>query len=59
MKALAWYTIIYNGLLIIAFILTAAGLIEAPPFTVLEDLVWALFTVPVLILGILCIRRSK
>ena len=59
MKGLAWYTIIFNSLVIIAFILTAAGVVEKPPFTVLEDITWAVFTVPVLILGILIVRRPK
>ena len=59
MKALAVYTIIFNGLLIILFILAAAGIMQKPPFTVLEDLLWAIFTVPVFIFGILAARRYK
>ena len=59
MKALAWYTAIFNGLLIILFIITAAGVVAKPPFSALEDILWAVFTVPVLILGILVIRRQK
>ena len=57
MKALAWYTIIFNALLIIALLLSAVGVVPPAPFTALEDIVWAVFTVPVLILGILVIRE--
>lgn len=57
MKALAWYTIIFNLVVIILFVLHAAGAVATPPFTTLEDVLWALFTVPAVILGILIIRK--
>ncbi len=59
MKALAWYTIIFNGLLIIAFILAAAGVVPPAPFSLAEDIVWAVLTVPVLILGILAVKKTR
>lgn len=57
MKALAWYTVVFNGLLIITLILAAVGVVPPAPFTLLEDIAWAVLTVPVVILGILVIRR--
>ncbi|MFH1031488.1 MAG: hypothetical protein V1767_02840 [Chloroflexota bacterium] len=57
MNALAWYTIIFNGLVIILFILSAAGLVAKPPMTVLEDIAWAVFSIPVFILGILALKK--
>ncbi|MFC1862046.1 hypothetical protein ACFLT4_03620 [Chloroflexota bacterium] len=57
MKALAWYTVIFNGLLIIALILAAVGVVPPAPFSLLEDIAWAVLTLPVLILGILLIRN--
>ena len=59
MKALAWYTIIFNLVLIVLFILTSAGVVETPPFSWLETIVWAVFMVPVVILGIQVIKQSK
>ncbi len=59
MKALAWYTAIFNILIIIIFILSMAGLVPSPPFTTFEGVVWAVLTVPVVILGILVIRRLE
>ena len=59
MRALGWYTLIFNLLVIAMFILHAAGRIETPPFTVLEDLLWALFSVPVVILGIMATRYRR
>ena len=57
MKALAWYTVIFNSLIIIVLILAAVGVVPPAPFTLIEDIVWAVFTVPVLILGILVVRE--
>ncbi|MBI4185914.1 MAG: hypothetical protein HY530_00205 [Chloroflexi bacterium] len=57
MKALAWYTAIFNALIIIIFILAVAGVVPPPPFTASEGIVWAVLTVPVVILGILVIKR--
>ena len=57
MKALAWYTIIFEGMVLIGFILNAAGIVGMPPFTRFEVTAWAVFTVPVFILGILAARR--
>ena len=59
MKALAWYTVVFNGLLIIALILAAVGVVPPAPFTLLEDIAWAVLTVPVLVLGILIIRKPR
>ena len=59
MKALGWYTVIYNLVLIILLILTSAGVVEQPPFTWLETIVWAVFTVPIVILGIRVIREPN
>jgi hypothetical protein len=59
MKALAWYTIIFNILVIIAFILNLTGVIAKPPFTALEGIAWAVLTVPVVILGIMVIMRIE
>ncbi len=59
MKALAWYTIIFNGLLIIALILTAVGIVPPAPFSLFEDIAWAVLTVPVLILGILAVKETR
>ena len=58
MKALAWYTVVFNLVLIILFILTSAGVVEAPPFSWLETILWAILTVPVIILGFLVIKRD-
>lgn len=59
MKALAWYTVIFNLAVIVLFLLHAAGMVKTPPFTVREDLAWAVFTVPVVILGFRVIKRPK
>ena len=57
MKALGWYTLVFNLLVIALFILHAAGRVETPPFTVLEDIAWMVFSLPVLVLGIMAARR--
>ncbi len=57
MRALAWYTAIFNILVIIFFILSMAGLVPPPPFTTFEGVAWAVLTVPVVILGILVLKR--
>ncbi|MBI2836208.1 MAG: hypothetical protein HYX85_00750 [Chloroflexi bacterium] len=59
MKLLGWYTVIFNLAVIVLFILHAAGMVKTPPFTVREDLAWAVFSVPVLILGLRVIKRPK
>lgn len=59
MKALAWYTAIFNILIIIFFILSMVGLVPPPPFTTFEGIAWAVLTVPVVILGILMIIRLE
>jgi len=59
MKALAWYSIIFNILVIIAFILFLAGVIDMPPFTTLEAVVWAVFAIPLVILGWMVIRKPQ
>ena len=58
MKALAWYTVIFNILIIIAFILFLAGAMDEPPFTNSEAVAWAALTVPVVILGLMVIRKK-
>ncbi len=57
MKALAWYTVILNTLIIIALILTGAGVIPPAPFTWFEDIFWVVLTLPVIVLGIRVIRE--
>jgi hypothetical protein len=52
MKALAWYTVIFNILVIIAFVLFFAGVLDTPPFTDLEAIAWAVLTIPVVIFGL-------
>jgi hypothetical protein len=59
MRVLGWYTVLFNLIVIAMFILHAAGRIETPPFTALEDLLWALFSVPVVILGAMATRYRK
>ncbi len=59
MKALAWYTAVFNVLIIIIFILSMAGLVPPPPFTTFEGAAWVVLTVPVVILGILVIKRAE
>ncbi|OGO30718.1 MAG: hypothetical protein A2Z29_00655 [Chloroflexi bacterium RBG_16_56_11] len=57
MKALAWYTVIFSILIIIAFILFLAGVMDEPPFTNSEAIAWAVLTVPQIILGIMVLRN--
>ncbi len=57
MKALAWYTVILNALIIIALILTGAGVIPPAPFSWGEDILWIVLTLPVIVLGIRVIRE--
>ena len=59
MKFLAWYTVFFNLAIIALFILHAAGVVDKPPFSQLEDIVWAVFTVPVVILGIWAAMKAK
>ena len=59
MKFLAWYTIIFNLAIIALFALHAKGMVSTPPFTPLEDIAWAVFTVPVVILGIWAVTKTK
>ena len=59
MKILAWYTAIFNILIIIIFMLSMAALIPPPPFTTFEVAAWVVLTVPVVILGILVIKKSE
>lgn len=58
MKALAWYTTIFSIVVILLFILLTIGLVPPPPLTAFEDLAWAVLTVPVVILGIMVIKKS-
>ena len=59
MKGMAWYTVIFNLVVIILFILHAIGVVETPPFTTLEDIIWAVFLIPVVIFGILVVRKPR
>lgn len=59
MRALGWYAIIFNILVIIAFILTMTGVIPKPPFSTLEGILWIAATVPVIILGVWVLIRIE
>lgn len=59
MKLLAWYTVLFNLGIIGLFVMQAAGKVAKPPFTPLEDIVWAVATVPVVILGIWATTKAK
>ncbi|HJX14067.1 MAG TPA: hypothetical protein VJ377_11155 [Dehalococcoidales bacterium] len=59
MKALAWYSVVFSILVIIAFILFLVGVIAEPPFTTSEAVVWAVLTIPVVVLGIMVIRKKE
>ena len=59
MRFLGWYALVFNLVVIAMFILHAAGRIETPPFSKLEDIVWALVSVPVVILGAMATRYRK
>ncbi|MBI2860623.1 MAG: hypothetical protein HYX91_03850 [Chloroflexi bacterium] len=57
MKALAWYTVIFNALIIIFFILAVADVVPKPPFSTTEAIAWIVLSVPVVILGLMVTRR--
>ena len=57
MRALGWYTLVFNLLVIALFILLAAGRIDKPPFSALEDIVWAVALIPVAVLGAIAARQ--
>ncbi len=59
MKGLAWYTVIFNLAIIVLFVLHAGGIVQTPPFSPLEDIVWAVFTVPVVVLGLWAVSKAK
>ena len=59
MKVLAWYTAVFNGLIIIALILVAVEVIPRPPFTPFENIFWAAVLLPVLVFGIRVIREPR
>jgi hypothetical protein len=59
MRLLGWYTLLFNLAVIALFILHAAGRIETPPFTALEDFAWAILSIPVVILGAMATRYRK
>ena len=59
MKALAWYSIIFSILVIIAFILFMVDVIDTPPFTSFEAILWAVFMLPQVILGVLVLRKKE
>ena len=58
MKLLAWYSILFSILVIIAFILFMAGVLNPPPFTDLESIVWAVFMLPQIYLGVMVLRKK-
>ena len=58
MKLLAWYSILFSILVIIAFILFMADVIKTPPFTDLESIVWAVFMLPQIYLGVMVLRKK-
>jgi hypothetical protein len=59
MKILAWYAIVSSTVTILAFLLTMLKVIPPPPFTVLEDIVWMVAIVPILLLGIWILIRPE
>jgi hypothetical protein len=59
MKALAWYTIIFSILVIIMFILFLTGVVDTPPFTNFEAIVWAVFMLPQIYLGYMVLRKKE
>ena len=58
MKLLAWYAIVLNVLVIVAFVLSLTGVMDTPPFSNTEQIAWAILSVPVVILGWLVVRRD-
>jgi len=58
MKLLAWYAIVLNILVIVAFVLSLAGVIDKPTSSNTEQIAWAVLSVPVVILGWLVVRRA-
>jgi hypothetical protein len=59
MRALGWYTLIFNLVVIALFVLHAAGRVDTPPFTIREDIAWMVFLLPVVVLGIMATRQRK
>ncbi len=59
MRALAWYAAIFDILLIVLFILSAAKVIAKPPFTAIEDIAWAVLTIPVVALAVMVLRKRS
>lgn len=59
MKALAWYSVIFNVLIIIFFLLSTIGVVPPPPFSAFENIAWMVLTLPVVALGLLIIRRFE
>ena len=58
MKLLAWYAIVLNVLVIVAFVLSLTGVIDKPTSSNTEQIAWAILSVPVVILGWLVVRRD-
>jgi len=58
MKLLAWYTFSLNVLIILAFILSLAGVIDKPTSSTTEQIAWAVLLVPVVIFGWMVARRG-
>ncbi len=59
MKVLGWYTVIFNVALILMLVLTSAGVAKKPPFSWFETLIWAVFTIPIIILGWVTAKSAK
>jgi len=51
MKVLGWYTVVFSVALILMMVATSAGIVDKPPFTWFETLIWAVFMLPIIILG--------
>ena len=59
MKALAWYAIIFDALVVLMLILTAAGVIPPAPFSWFESIAWSVLILPVIFLGIRVLKNYE
>lgn len=57
MKLLAWYTVLFNLAIIVLLLLTSAGVVDPPPFSWLESIVWAVFTLPVILFACRAMKK--
>ena len=58
MKALAWYAIIFDAMVILLLVLTAAGIVPPAPFSWFESIAWTVLTLPVIYLGIRVLKNQ-